>query len=88
MNILILSPTYFPLRGGTEQVIFEISKRLIKDNHNITVLATRWEGLKSFEVIDTVDVYRITISKIKGLRLIFQYLSFFLTAIKLNKRKK
>ena len=88
MNILIISPSYFPLRGGTEQVIFELTKRLIRDNHNVTILTMRWEGLKPFEVINNIEVYRINIIEMRGLTVPIYYLSLLFMAIKLNIRKK
>ncbi len=30
MRVLIISPCFFPIVGGTEVAIYEISKRLIK----------------------------------------------------------
>ena len=88
MNILFLSPSYFPIRGGTEQVIYSLVSQL-KPFHNIKILTIRWEKKwKKFEIIDNIEVYRVGFLNIKGLSLYFKYLSFFIAALKLIKSFK
>lgn len=59
MNILFVTPSYFPHRGGTEQVIHELAN-LLKENHSITILTQkRDKTMSSFETINGVDIYRI-----------------------------
>ena len=88
MNILFLTPSYFPIRGGTEQVIYELVSRL-KAFHTIKILTLRWEKKwEKLEIIDSVEVYRVGFLNIKGLSLYFKYLSFFLAALRLNKSFK
>lgn len=85
MNILILTPSFFPKRGGTEQVIYELTSRL-KNLNNITILTSRLENKwKKFENFNGINIFRVRLSQIKGLRLYINYLTFFFVALKLNK---
>ena len=88
MNILFITPSYFPLRGGTEQVVYELSS-LLKDTHKITILTRRiTEDMKPYEVINSVEIYRSKLFHIKGLRLVIDSLFIFFLALKLHKAKK
>ena len=88
MNILFLSPSYFPIRGGTEQVIYSLVSHL-KPSHTIKILTIRWEKKwKRFEIIDNIEIYRVGFLNIKGLSLYFKYLSLFFAALKLKKSFK
>lgn len=59
MNILIITPTFFPTRGGTEQVIYDVSQEYIKKGHTITVLTSRKEpDWPINEEIDGIKVIR------------------------------
>lgn len=88
MNILFLSPSYFPLRGGTEQVIYELVSRL-KPFNKITILTIRWEkGMKPFEITSGVEIYRTKGLNIKGLILITYYLSLLFCAFKIRQKNK
>ena len=65
VKILIISPSFFPIVGGTEIVIFEISKRLVKKGHDVTILTPKYpefKNSKTCEKIDSVKVYRFPIS--------------------------
>ena len=65
MKILIISPSFFPIVGGTEVAIHEISKRLVKKGHDVTILTPKYPEFKSSktcEKIDSIRVYRFPIS--------------------------
>jgi len=88
MNILYISPTYFPLRGGTEQVIYELTSRL-KSGNKIIIMTKQWEReMKPFEVINGIEIYRTRGINIKGFMLLTNYLSFFILGFKLHKKIK
>ncbi len=65
-DILMVNPFFIPYLGGTEKVIYEISKRLVND-FDITVLTTRWKGTKKEEYIDGIRVVRAGAIVIKKL---------------------
>lgn len=70
MNILIITPTFFPIRGGTEQVIYDVSQEYIQKGHTVTVLSNRKQlDWPIREEIDGINVIRF-----KDLRFKFSYL--------------
>ena len=40
MRILQITSTFFPVAGGQERVVYEISKRLVKKGHQVDILTT------------------------------------------------
>lgn len=89
MKILMISPSYFPQRGGTEQVIFELITRL-KLKYDITILTSRLDNnWKKYEEIDGIKISRINLSSNSfGIRLLINYFNFFLAGFKLHKKNK
>ena len=60
MKILMLTWEYPPrIVGGIARVVHDLSKRLIKDGHEVTVITYREEGLPYYEDDKGVDVYRV-----------------------------
>ena len=60
MNILVFSwrdPKH-PLSGGAEQSMHEHMKGWVKKGHNVTLFASRVDGLKQEEIIDGVKIIR------------------------------
>jgi glycosyltransferase involved in cell wall biosynthesis len=47
-----------PRAGGAEEYIFQISRRLVKKGHEVTLLAERPPGLPDKEVIDGIEIIR------------------------------
>jgi len=65
VRVLIISPCFFPIVGGTEVAIYEISKRLIKKGYEVIILTPNLPGLgrsKQFEEIEFIEVYRFPTS--------------------------
>jgi len=40
MNILMVTPRYYPYVGGTETHVYEVSRRLAQNGHKVTILTT------------------------------------------------
>ena len=60
MKILMLTWEYPPrIVGGIARVVHDLSKRLIKDGHEVTVITYREEGLPYYEDDKGVKVYRV-----------------------------
>ena len=60
MKILMLTWEYPPrIVGGISRVVHDLSKRLIKDGHEITVVTYKEEGLPEYENDKGVEVYRV-----------------------------
>jgi len=47
-----------PRAGGAERYVYEVSKRLVKEGYDITVIAPSFKGGKSFELINGIKVLR------------------------------
>lgn len=48
-----------PLAGGAELVMHELSKRLIENGHDVTILTSTFPGAKPRETIDGIKIIRI-----------------------------
>jgi glycogen synthase len=59
MHILSIYSSYFPIRGGIQTVIKNISEYLVKKNHTVSVICFSMSGQSSQDVINGVHVYRI-----------------------------
>lgn len=60
MKILMLTWEYPPrIVGGIARVVHDLSKRLIKDGHEVTVVTYQEENLSEFENDKGVKVYRV-----------------------------
>ena len=64
MNILMVSLDFIPTVGGITAHVYELSKALIKNGCNVTVLTRNIKGKSDQEVIDGINVYRITLNTI------------------------
>jgi len=84
MKIVHLTPNFYPVTGGIETFVYEISKRLVKEGQEITVI-TRippWDKkLPRYEIIDGIEVLRFPFN------MIFRY-SFSLEALKTVLKKE
>lgn len=58
MDICVLNPYFYPYRGGTEKVLFEVYRRLAR-RHNITVLTSDFGSKSGISEIDGIKVKRI-----------------------------
>jgi len=58
MKILFLSRKFYPDIGGVEKHVFEVSKRLAKKGHEITVIA---EGIDKNQKVGSIEVYKINV---------------------------
>jgi glycosyltransferase involved in cell wall biosynthesis len=88
MKILFLCPSYFPIRGGTEQVIHELAARL-KPENEVAVVTIRWEkSYQRCERVDGVTVHRVGYWRVKGLDMISKCLALFFKTMALSRRGK
>lgn len=61
MKILQITSSFLPVVGGTEKVVYEISKELVKRGHEVTILTSDFlckEKVKHKETIDGIKVIR------------------------------
>src|SRR3989338_9135663 len=58
-KILVTATTFPRWKNDTEPAfVYELSRRLAKKGHDITVLAPHHKGAKKFEIMDGMKVYR------------------------------
>ena len=82
MNVCFISPEVPPyLSGGAGVATLNFSKVLVKRGHDITIIARKLAGGKSFEVIDGIRVYQVQCTKIRFLQL--SHIIFIIRALKL-----
>lgn len=60
MRILMVTEFFSPVLGGIPSHIADLSKALTKRGHRIIILALGWNGLSQHEIIDGIEVVRIT----------------------------
>ena len=58
MEICVMNPYFYPYKGGTEKVLFEVYRRLAK-RHNITVLTSDFGSKSGTSEIEGIKVKRI-----------------------------
>lgn len=60
MEICMINPFFHPYLGGTENYLYELSKRLVADyDCKVTVVTSRLAGTKKDETIDGISVKRL-----------------------------
>lgn len=75
MKILFQCPRYLPEKGGIQISTHKLAKYLIKQGHDVYVLAEKSNlNLKSFEIIEGVRVYRFPKPEINAT---INFISFF-----------
>jgi len=58
MRICIPNPLFHPFKGGIENHVRAIGKRLSR-NHQVQIITGRLPGTESFSVVDGMEVYRL-----------------------------
>lgn len=87
MNICLINPSFFPIRGGGEQLTYDLAKELAK-KHKVIIATERLKGTKPVEQINNIKVYRAKTSKIPVLRLILNQIYFYRLLKKIIKKEK
>lgn len=86
-HIAIVTPTYFPLRGGSEQTIFEWISRL-KNKYMISIITPLVNGVKRREYPDkNVTIYRFNFINIPGIVHFTRAYKYFKTLAQCNSEK-
>ncbi len=77
MKIVFLSRFFYPHIGGVEKQVLELSKRLIKKGHRVTVVTLKHQpGLSTREIFEQIKIIRIPYLKLKYLGLLYIWLWF------------
>ena len=96
MKILVISPSFLPILGGTEVAIYEISKRLGKRGYDVTIVTPKDPAIKNsrtWEKMGSFQIYRFPVSDyMYKFSPLTRYIDIQLRAlseiIKLNRKKK
>jgi glycosyltransferase involved in cell wall biosynthesis len=84
MRLLILNYEFPPLGGGGSSVCYNITKELVESGYEADVITMGYKGLKRFEVIDRIRVFRIPCLRSKAeICYTHEMLSFCLNALPL-----
>ena len=65
--IMHVNPFFFPYRGGTENYVLELSRHLVKQGHEVSVVCADMGNEKPREEIDGISVYRVPARVFKNL---------------------
>lgn len=88
MKILVLNYEFPPLGGGASPVSYEIAKNLVAKGHDVDVITMGFKGLKSFELVDRINVYRVpAIRRHKGHAGSFEMLTYLISAFPFTLKK-
>jgi glycosyltransferase involved in cell wall biosynthesis len=61
MRICHLDPLFHPYYGGSEKVVYEVSKRLVANQgHEVTVLTSRLPNTVPSETLDAIKIVRVS----------------------------
>jgi len=93
MKILMLNYEFPPLGGGASPVSFDLAKYLVKGGCDVDVVTMRYKGFKKYEVIEGINIYRVSclrkkIEVCQTYEMATYLFSAFFTIRKLLKRKK
>jgi len=84
----MVTPTYFPIIGGTEEVIYNLTKTLTEMGHSVTLIAPDFGGTSQTRVEHLYgSELRFPFIETKGLMLATQNSSCFRTAIRAHRRE-
>jgi glycosyltransferase involved in cell wall biosynthesis len=80
MKIMMLNYEYPPLGGGGAYVTRSLSEELVNRGHDVDVITMGFNGLKKFETINDVNIFRIPCFR-KSLRVCsaFEMFSFYIS---------
>lgn len=66
MRILLVTQRFRPLIGGAESVLGELTRELVRQGHEVTVLTARWDSTwPAEERVDDVKVIRLPFRRIR-----------------------
>jgi glycosyltransferase involved in cell wall biosynthesis len=88
MRILVLNYEFPPIGGGAAPVSYELSKKYIEQGHVVDIVTMHYKGLKFFEKINELSVYRINcLRQKKETCEAYEMLSFIINAKKFLKKR-
>jgi len=78
LNIVMLSPFFYPHNGGVERHVYYLSKELLKRKHNVTILTTLHKNTLSYnDEIDGIKIIRFELNTIPILGVLINMIKLF-----------
>lgn len=81
MHICLLTDYFFPhLLGGTEKVVFELGRQLVRKGCQVTVVTLNTDRVESHSQVEGMNIYRlpaISVTKLIGAQLTLSPLALF-----------
>jgi glycosyltransferase involved in cell wall biosynthesis len=65
MKICLVNALFYPFSGGVEKHMHELSRELVKQGVDVTVVTARIEGTAAYEEMDGVKVHRVPCISLK-----------------------
>ncbi|CAJ36559.1 glycosyltransferase family 4 protein [Methanocella arvoryzae] len=65
MRICLVNALFHPFSGGVEKHMYELSRELVKQGVDVTIVTARLSGLPAYEEIDGVRVHRVPCLEIR-----------------------
>jgi glycosyltransferase involved in cell wall biosynthesis len=65
MKICLVNALFYPFSGGVEKHMHELSRELVKQGVDVTVVTARIQGTAAYEEIDGVKVHRVPCISLK-----------------------
>ncbi len=59
MKICLVNALFYPFSGGVEKHMYELSRELVRQDVDVTVVTARLEGTSAYEELEGVKVHRI-----------------------------
>jgi glycosyltransferase involved in cell wall biosynthesis len=61
MHILVLNYEYPPIGGGGGFVTRDLAEQWAEKGHRVTVITSKYSGLKKYEIVNGVEVMRVPV---------------------------
>lgn len=65
MRICIVNALFHPFSGGVEKHMYELSRELVRQGVDVTIVTAKLKGLPAYEEIDGVKVHRVPCLEIR-----------------------
>src|SRR5512136_702732 len=65
MRICLVNALFHPFSGGVEKHMYELSRELVKQGVDVTIVTARLKDTKAYEEIDGVKVHRVPCIELK-----------------------
>ena len=62
-----------PEAGGAEVHLHEIFKRIVREDHEVTVISSKYDGCKCYEEVDGVKIHRVGNKFLYGITALLYY---------------